>query len=139
MAVLGVVAARGGSKGFPGKNLAELGGRPLVAWSVLAAKAAGTLTETVVSTDDDAIARAAEAAGGLVPFRRPPELARDESGVVEVLQHAVRWWEAARKDTAELVVLLQASSPLRRPADIDAAVRLALDSGCDSAQTVALD
>ena len=139
MAVLGVVAGRGGSKQFPGKNLALLGGRPLVAWSVRAASAARTLTETLVSTDDDAIARAAEAAGGAVPFRRPVELARDDTGVVEVLQHAVRWWEAARKDKADVVVLLQVTSPLRLPADIDETVRLLLDSGCDSAQTVALD
>lgn len=139
MAVLGVIAGRGGSKQFPGKNLALLGGCPLVAWSVRAAKAARTLDESLVSTDDDAIAAAAEAAGGFAPFRRPADLARDDSGMVEVLQHAVRWWEGARGAEAEVVVLLQATSPLRLPSDIDETVRLLLESGCDSAQTVALD
>ena len=138
MYVLGVIAARGGSKGLPGKNILPLAGKPLIAWSVLAAKEAKSLGRCVLSTDDNTIAEAARQAGAEVPFMRPPEFATDGAGMVGVLQHAVRWLEQEEKTRPEIVVLLQATSPLREPAEIDGVVDL-VKKGADSAQTVALD
>lgn len=111
----------------------------MIAWTLLAARASRSLTETLVSTDDDEIAAVAAAHGGLVPFRRPPELATDSAEIVAVLRHAVEWWEAARAVRVSAVVLLQPTSPLRSADDIDAAVDVLFSSGCDSVQTVALD
>lgn len=136
--VLGVIAARGGSKGLPGKNILPLGGLPLIAWSVRAAKEAKSLHHAIVSTDDNTIAEAARQAGAEVPFMRPPELATDAAGMVGVLQHAVRWLEQSEQKRPDVVVLLQATSPLRKASEIDAVVALVL-GGAESAQTVAED
>lgn len=139
MTVLGVIAARGGSKGLPGKNLRPLGGTPLIAWTIAAAKRAETLTACWVSTDDEEIAAAARAAGGDVPFLRPAELATDAAGIVDVVAHAARHFEKTRGARPDVVVLLQATTPLRGPEAIDAAVRAVTEGRADSAQTVTLD
>lgn len=137
MNVFAVIAARAGSKGLPGKNVRPLGGFPLVAWTVAAARKARSLTACWVSTDGTDIAAAAHAAGGAVPFLRPAGLAGDDSSIVDVLKHAVGEYEKT-SGRADVVVLLQASSPLRPAALIDAAVA-AVEAGADSAQTVRLD
>lgn len=111
--------ARGGSKGLPRKNLRKLGGRPLVTWSIQAARESQLLDRAILSTDDDEIMDAARAAGGDVPFRRPPELATDTADPIEVLDHALRMV----KDAFDIVVLLQATSPLRCGRDIDDGLR----------------
>ncbi len=118
--VLGVIPARGGSKGIPNKNLALLGGRPLLAYTVEAAKASTTLTRTIVSTDDQRIAECAKSLG-LGVLMRPAALAADETPMLPVLQHAI---EAMRDGgfNPDIVVLLQPTSPLRRAEHIDAAV-----------------
>lgn len=131
-AVLGVVIARGGSKGLPGKNLRPLGGRPLVCWSVAAALEATTLDRHVVSTDCPAIAEAARRAGGDVPFLRPAELATDDAPVEAVIEHAL----ASLPETYQKVVLLQAASPFRRGVDIDDGVRLLRQTGAPSCVSV---
>lgn len=123
--VLGVVCARGGSKGLPRKNILDLGGKPLIAWSIEAAAQSCTLDRTVVSTDDQEIASAARDAGGDVPFLRPPELATDEIPVAEAVVHMVRNLDEA----FDIVVLLQATSPFRTGADIDGAVSRLVESG----------
>ena len=138
MFVFGVIPARAGSKGLPGKNLKRLAGRPLIAWSVASARKSRLLDRFIVSTEDKAIAAAARRAGGEAPFKRPSELARDDSSIIDVLQHAVRWLESAEKITPDVVILLQATSPFRSGRDIDETVKLVLD-GADSAQTVAED
>src|SRR5258705_11451169 len=121
MNVLGVIPARGGSKGLPDKNLALLCGRPLLAYTADAAKASTKLTRTIVSTDDERIAQCAKSLGLDVPFMRPASLAGDAAPMLPVLQHAV---SALQSDgfTADIVVLLQPTSPLRRGEHIDAAV-----------------
>jgi CMP-N,N'-diacetyllegionaminic acid synthase len=124
--VLGLIPARGGSKGIPRKNLAPVGGRPLLAWTVEAARNAHELTRVVVSTEDDEIA----AAAGVEVLRRPADLAADDTPMLAVVRHAVE--ELA----PEVVVLLQPTSPLRRGEHIDAAVRLLLDSSADSIVSV---
>jgi CMP-N,N'-diacetyllegionaminic acid synthase len=137
MRVLAVIAARAGSKGLPGKNVRKLGGVPLIAWTVKAAKKARTLDAAWVSTDGAAIAKAAKAAGGTVPFRRPARLATDRSSIVDALKHAVSEFEKTN-GRADVIVLLQASTPLRTAKHVDATVKAVL-RGADSAQTVALD
>src|SRR5829696_3701443 len=135
MFVLGVVPARGGSRGIPRKNLVEVGGRPLLAYTADAARASRRLSRTVLSTDDAAIATAGRQLGLDVPFMRPPELAVDDTPMLPVLQHAVT--EAAKSGpAADIVVLLQPTSPLRRAEHIDAAVDLLEQSGADSVISV---
>jgi CMP-N-acetylneuraminic acid synthetase len=133
--VLGVIPARGGSKGVPGKNLAMVGGRPLLWYTAEAARASRTLTHVIVSTDDVAIADAARGLGLDVPFLRPAALAADDTPMLPVLQHAVAEM-AARQVIAETVVLLQPTSPLRRADHIDAAVSLLASTGADAVVSV---
>lgn len=133
MRTLAVVPARGGSKGLPGKHLRLLAGRPLLAYTAEAALGSRTLTRTVVSTDDDGIAAAARSLGLDVPFRRPAALAADDTPMLPVLQHALA---EAGAEAFDAVVLLQPTSPLRRSAHVDDAVRLLESSGADSVVSV---
>lgn len=126
MDVLGLIPARGGSKGIPRKNLALVGGKQLLAWTVEAAQSASELTRVVVSTDDDEIA----AAAGVEVLRRPAELAADDTPMLDVVRHAVS------ELGPDVVVLLQPTSPLRRAEHVDAAVRLLLESGADAVVSV---
>jgi len=121
MNVLGVIPARGGSKGIGMKNLVPLCGRPLLAYTADAVKASKKLTRTIVSTDDARVADCARLLGLEVPFTRPASLAADDAPMLPVLQHAIR---AMREDgfDADVVVLLQPTSPLRRGQHIDAAI-----------------
>lgn len=136
MKVLGVVTARGGSKGLPGKNLKLLGGKPLIAYTIEAAVASQALDRLILSTEDDAIAEAARALGCEVPFTRPAELAQDETPHLPVIQHAVRWLDDQAGYRPDAVMILQPTSPLRAPADIGAAVALLEQSGADSVLSV---
>jgi CMP-N-acetylneuraminic acid synthetase len=135
MQVLGVVPARGGSKGIPGKNLRPVAGRPLLAYTSDAARASRRLTRTIVSTDDEAIASAARGLGFEVPFLRPAELASDDAPMLPVLTHATSAM-ARGGFVADVVVLLQPTSPLRRAEHIDAAVDLLEATGADSVVSV---
>jgi CMP-N-acetylneuraminic acid synthetase len=134
MRVLGVIPARGGSKGIARKNLATLAGRPLLAYTADAVRASRRLTRTVVSTDDEEIARAAQELALEAPFMRPDALAADETPMLPVVQHALRAMQA--DGGYDAVVLLQPTSPLRRGEHIDAAVDLLASSGADSVVTV---
>ena len=89
--VLGVIPARGGSKGIPRKNIQMLLGKPLIAYTIQAAQKSKYLARCIVSTEDPEIAAIATSHGAEVPFTRPQELARDESTTMQVLQHALRW------------------------------------------------
>lgn len=112
--VLALVPARGGSKGLPRKNVLELEGRPLIAWTLAAAAASRYLDRCVVSTDNAEIAAVAAAHGGEVPFMRPRELAGDSADTFGVIRHAL-----GRLPGFDILVLLQPTSPLRTAADID--------------------
>jgi CMP-N,N'-diacetyllegionaminic acid synthase len=127
MRVLGVIPARGGSKRVPRKNIKLLGGRPLIAWTIEAAKKASRLTTWVVSTDDEAIRDVALSYGAYV-IRRPPELAADDSTTGDVLVHSVRWMEP---DPFDIVVCLHPTSPIRDPHHIDQAVDTLANSKLD--------
>jgi len=130
--ILGVIPARGGSKGIPRKNLAPILGKPLVAYTIEAALASRLLTETIVSTDDEEIARVSREYGAAVPFMRPAELAVDTALAVPTIQHAVREMEALRRVRYDVVVMLQPTTPLRTTEDIDLSLQKLLDTGADS-------
>jgi CMP-N,N'-diacetyllegionaminic acid synthase len=119
--LLGLIPARGGSKGLPGKNVRPLCGKPLIAWTAQAAAASAYLDAVVVSTDDDAIAAAAASAGAEVPFMRPEHLAGDDAAMIDVVLHAIDSLAETGR-VFDAVVLLQPTSPLRATADIDAAI-----------------
>ncbi len=135
MRILGVIIARGGSRRLPGKNIRLLGGKPLIAWSIDAARGASTLDGVIVSTDSPEIAGVAKEFGALVPFLRPASLAGDTSSPVDVLRHAAEFMDGA-DGQVDVLVLLQATSPFRTPDDIDAAVRLLLEKQADTVVSV---
>lgn len=131
MRILCVVPARGGSKGVPRKNLRVVGGKPLLVWTVEQALSARPAMDVVVSTDDDEIADVARSAGALVPFLRPAELARDTTPTEPVVRHAIAAARAA--DAApDVVMLLQATSPVRLPGTLSRAVAQLQATGVDS-------
>jgi CMP-N-acetylneuraminic acid synthetase len=130
-----LVPARGGSRSIPRKNVRPLGGRPLIEWVLRAIAASGVADAVYVSTDDDEIASVAEAAGATVPFRRPPELARDDSGTIEVVEHALDWL-ASQGDEPEYVLLVQPTEPFVQAKQIRTAYELMVDQGADSAITM---
>ncbi len=135
LTVLGVIPARGGSKGIPHKNLVPLCGRPLLAYTADAVRDSTRMARTVVSTNDPAIAEVARALGLEVPFVRPDALAADNTLMLPVIQHAL---QAARSGgfQPDAVALLQPTSPFRRGEHIDAAIALLESSGAESVVTV---
>lgn len=131
---LAVIPARAGSKGLPGKNLARVGGRSLIARAVEAALASRRCSRVICTTDSDAIAAEAIRAGADVPFLRPAELADDTASLVEVLIHAVAEIEGQRGRRIDLVCLLQPTTPLRSAEDVRATIDLLLsDPTADAA------
>jgi CMP-N-acetylneuraminic acid synthetase len=135
-AVLGVVTARGGSKGIPGKNLKALAGKPLIAYTIESAQQSGVFDRLILSTDDPAIAERARLLGCDVPFIRPAALARDEAVHLDVMKHAVEWMRDHRAYSPDLVMILQPTSPLRTAEDIRKAVALIVETGADSVVSV---
>lgn len=119
--VLAIIPARGGSKGIPRKNLCELAGKPLIVHSIEHAQATSQIDEVVVSTDDEAIAVVASAAGAEVLYR-PPELARDDTPTLPVLLHVLTHYQGSRSPAR--VVTIQPTSPLRRASDLACAIDL---------------
>ena len=122
--VFALIPARGGSKGIPRKNVKPLAGKPLIAWTIEAARAARSVARVIVSTEDGEIADVARQHGAEVPFMRPPELASDSAASVDVVLHAIDWLADHEHVQPDLVLLLQPTSPLRIAQDIDAAVDL---------------
>jgi CMP-N,N'-diacetyllegionaminic acid synthase len=131
-----IILARGGSKGIPRKNIAELCGKPLLAWSIIQANAAANVASTWVSSDDAEILDVARAYGARV-VERPVDLANDQATSESGWQHAVDVITAQGVDV-DLIVGLQATSPLREAADIERAIDDYRDQGCDSLLSVAL-
>jgi len=134
--ILGVIPARGGSKSVPRKNLALLHGRPLIAYTIDAARQSQRLTHFLVSSEDVEILAVAASLGAPTPFIRPVELATDEAPTLPVVQHAVREMENIEGIRFDYVILLQPTTPLRRPEDIDAAIDKLISTGADSVVSV---
>jgi len=126
--LLGITPARGGSKGIPGKNIKEISGKPLIAWTIEAAKESQMIDRYVVSTEDEEIAEISREYGADV-IERPPELATDETITLSVLQYVIE------KIPCDSVVLLQATSPIRRGGLIDECIRDFIDNEYDSLAT----
>jgi CMP-N,N'-diacetyllegionaminic acid synthase len=135
MRVLGIVTARGGSKGVPRKNIRELAGKPLLQWTAEAALEAKLLARVVLTTDDAEMADVGRRVGLDVPFMRPAELALDTTPSLPVIQHVVATLEAAG-DRYDATCLLQPTSPLRVPGTIDRCLELLETTGADSVVTV---
>lgn len=123
--VVGLITARGGSKGVPQKNIKLLAGKPLIAWTIEAALQSQELDRVIVSTDDKEIASISRQFGAEVPFIRPLKLALDSSSHVDVVLHAIEWLAEHEQYDTEFVTLLQPTSPFRIAADIDGAVKFA--------------
>jgi len=136
MQILGLIVARGGSKGIPGKNIKPLAGKPLIAHTIEAAKASGVFTRIVLSTDDEAIAAVGREYGAEVPFMRPAELAQDATPTLPVLVHAVTWLRDEQGFMPDAVVLLQPTAPLRQPFHITESVELLTSTGADTVVSV---
>jgi CMP-N-acetylneuraminic acid synthetase len=129
--VLGLVCARGGSKGVPRKNLRKLGGRPLVAWSIASARACPLIDRVILSTEDAEIAETAKAFGAEVPFLRPAGLARDDSPEWLVWRHALNEMQKHHGFAADYLVVLPPTSPFRDVPDVEASLRQLHATGAD--------
>lgn len=125
---IAVIPARGGSKRIPRKNIRPFFGKPMIAWSIAAARESGCFDRVIVSTDDDEIAEVAMAFGAEVPFRRPAELSDDHATTVPVIAHAVRWQQAHA--AVERACCIYATAPFVRAEDIRAGLELLETGGC---------
>ncbi len=132
MNILCVIGARGGSKGVKGKNIRDLLGKPMIAWSIEQAKECPLINKVVVSTDSIDIAKIAKNYKADVPFIRPKSLAKDSSGKWEVWQHALTECERLFNETYDIFVDLDCTSPLREIDDINKAISLFQKSNVDA-------
>jgi N-acylneuraminate cytidylyltransferase len=115
--IVAVIPARGGSKRIPRKNIKTFCGRPMIAWSILAAQQSDLFDRIIVSTDDEEIAAVARAWGAETPFMRPPELSDDYAATTEVIAHATCWVES-QGQSVDAVCCIYATAPLIRPEDL---------------------
>ncbi len=133
--ILGIITARGGSKGIPKKNIKLLAGKPLVAYTIKAAAKSEYLTRTIVSTDNQEIADIAAEYDADVPFMRPAEYATDNATSLDVVKHAVSTLEK-KGENYDYVMILQPTSPLRTPRDIDSCIEKIVDTNADSVMSM---
>lgn len=131
MRILGIIPARGGSKGIPKKNIKLLNGKPLLAYTTEIALQSTLLTEVIVSTDNDEIIEIAKTLGVKVPFKRPSELAQDQTPTIDVVLHTLEWYEKQNVNF-DAVCLLQVTYPFRTSAFLNAAIRKFISSDCDT-------
>lgn len=134
MKILAIIPARGGSKGVPRKNIIDICGKPLIAYSIepaLQAKKRGIIDEIIVSTDDQEIADISKELGASVPFFRPEELSNDKAKSVDLMIHAYCFFEE-REKTYDTIMLLQPTSPLRTRNDIESSISLYQKLGATS-------
>jgi N-acylneuraminate cytidylyltransferase len=131
MRILGVIPARGGSKGVPGKNIRPVLGKPLIAYTIETALKSSLVTDLVVTTDSEKIQSVALQYGAECPFLRPAELSTDSALAVPTVQHAVGEIEGRKNVKFDYVVMLQPTSPLKLPEDIDAALIRLIEEGAD--------
>lgn len=136
MKVLGIITARGGSKGIPGKNIKKLSGKPLIAYTIEAAKKSGIFDRIILSTDDKKIAEVGKKYGVEVPFLRPTELAQDKTSTLPVLQHAVKWLKDNEGYWPDYVMILQPIAPLRQPWHLKESLELLIKTKADSVVSV---
>jgi N-acylneuraminate cytidylyltransferase len=126
--VLAIIPARGGSKGIPGKNIRPFAGYPLIAYSIAAAKQSRYVTRVIVSTDDEKIAAVARQYGAETPFLRPSELAQDTTLDFPVFEHVLTWLKTQENYSADIVVQLRPTSPIRPPECVDDAIEILINN-----------
>ena len=131
MKVLGLIPARGGSKGIPNKNIKKLGGKELIRYSIELGLACSRINKLVVSTDDENIASISRQAGAEVPFLRPSELATDQSPTIDTVIHALEFFNL-QEAAFDAVCLLQPTSPFRLVIDLEQAIQQFIRSRADS-------
>lgn len=136
--ILGLITARGGSQSIPRKNIRILAGKPLIAWTIEAARQSSRLNRVIVSTDDQEIADVSRKWGAEVPFMRPSALAQDDTPHLPVIQQALSWLETREQYTADIIVILQPISPLRTGEHINQAISLFQETKSDSVVSVCL-
>lgn len=136
MPILGIIPARAGSKRLPRKNVLPLAGKPLVCWVIEAARAARSLDRLVVSSDDPEVLSLARGYDPSIPLQRPTELATDTAPAIDYVEHALGYLEQRGEGPFSVVVIMQPSSPLTRPEDIDSTVQLLMRTGADTAVSV---
>lgn len=134
--ILGLIPARGGSKGVPKKNIRLVAGKPLIAYTIECARKCSSLDRVVVSTDSEEIATIARTYGAEVPFMRPAELASDTAAMVPVLEHAIAEIERRSGEQVEFLVLIDSTAPLRIPEDIEQALTICKQDDCDAVISV---
>jgi CMP-N-acetylneuraminic acid synthetase len=134
--ILGLIPARGGSKGIPDKNLRFLGGKSLVQRAWEAATGSGVVDRVILSTDSVEIAKCGQSLGIEVPFLRPPELAKDETPMVDVIRHMIEFLRKTN-EVPDAIMLLQPTAPLRQPEHLRAATELLVPEDVDSVVSVA--
>ena len=122
MSVYSIISARGGSKGFPKKNIKLLGGYPLIAYSIIISKLCPMIERTIVSTDSQEIAEIAKEYGAEVPFLRPEEISGDHSSDLELMNHALGWMQSNEGNIPEFIVHLRPTTPLREACYIETAI-----------------
>ncbi len=133
--VLGLIPARGGSKGIPGKNTRLLNGKPLLSYAVQAANKSGLVDRLILTTDSEDIAATGRDLGIEVPFIRPSHLAQDDTPMLPVIEHALHFVEAQGWQP-DIILLLQPTAPLRRAEHIQQAIKKLVDEKCDSVVSV---
>ncbi len=124
--VIGIITARGGSKSVPKKNIKEICGKPLIAWTIESALRAKNMDRLICSTDSEEIAEVARAYGAETPFIRPAEFAQDLTPDLPVFEHALGWLQEQEGSVPDAVVHLRPTGPMRTSEDIEAAIDLLL-------------
>ncbi|WP_055435388.1 cytidylyltransferase domain-containing protein [Lacinutrix algicola] len=135
MRILGIIPARGGSKGIPGKNIKMLAGKPLLEYTWEVASKSKQLSKVILSTEDDAIIKVGNALGITIPFKRPSSLSEDKSPTLGVIQHALEFYKA-KGEVFDAVCLLQVTSPFRTVAFLDKAIETFIQAKTDALVSV---
>ena len=136
MSTVAFIFARGGSKGLPGKNIRNFGGKPLIAWSIECALSVKAIDQVIVSTDSEEIAEISEGFGAIVPFLRPSELATDESPELLSWKHALNYLQEFSGHLPEIMVSLPTTAPLRTVGDVESCLDQFSKGDCDVVITV---
>jgi len=134
--IIGIIPARGGSKGIPKKNIINIFGKPLIYYSIKEAKKSKLITDLIVSTDSEEIAKISRKLGADVPFLRPKKLATDKMQTLPVIRHSIKFMEELKKIKYDYMVLLQPTCPLRNSKDIDSALKKLIRSNFNSITSI---
>ena len=135
MSIIGLIPARGGSKGVPRKNIIDFHGKPLISHTINSAKESNFIDRIIVSTDDTEIANIASSFGAEIPFLRPSKISKDSTSMISVLNHFILWIEE-NHDNIECIVLLQPTSPFRKGFHIDESISIFRESKATSVVSV---